>query len=67
MPVNLTIGGVAADLIGLSDPASGIRPLPGPHQQQALCLRLPLDVTLCVTIGRGLVGCAGQPGRLGPD
>ncbi|HUY44942.1 MAG TPA: hypothetical protein VMV92_04360, partial [Streptosporangiaceae bacterium] len=28
----------------------------GPHRRRALYLCLPLDVTLCITIGRGLAG-----------
>ena len=34
--------------------------------EPATCAFRP-DVTLCISIGRGLAGRAGQPGRPGPD
>ena len=34
---------------------------------RALELGLPVDVTLCKAIGRGLSGCPGRPVGLGPD
>ena len=61
--------GDAADQFSLGDPASGTlgRSPPGPHQQRALYLRLPPDVTLCITIGRGSSGRADRAAGLGPD